>query len=248
MKKIIVISLFTLYSAALSAESLSGNQIIKKSIDISTPDSMISTARQVVHFHTGKQREFLVKSWNKNGNDKMLIEYLKPARVKGDKFLFLKGGNIWVYFSKTGRIRRIASSARKLKMQGSDFSYEDMDMISTLNEDFNASIIKEEKYDAQECYLIKLVPKNKDAYSYSKLLCWINKENFTMVRIEYYIDDKLEKYLVQKDVKQVDQYLIPQTSIMKSTKNDTMTESFTETMEINAQVPDSLFNKNTLNR
>lgn len=228
--------------------SMSGNDILKKSIDISTPETMISISKQIVHFYTGKKREFKIKTWNKDGNDKMLFVYLKPVRVKGDKFLFLKGGNIYAFFSKTGRVRRIASSARKSKMQGSDFSYEDMSMMSTIDEDYQSKVIKEEKYDGDLCYVLESIPNDKKKISYDKLISWIDKERFVLKRIKYYKDNELEKELIQKRYKKIKEYYIPMETIMKSIKNDTKTEVFTKEFKIDINISDKKFNKNTLNR
>ncbi len=244
----IIITVICVMNTFLLAEEnkITGDELLKKSIDVSTPETMVSTVRQIVHFYTGRKREFIIKSWNKNGNDKMLFVYEKPARVKGDKFLFLKGGDIWVYFSKTGRIRRIASSARKSKMQGSDFSYEDISMISTMDEDFKSKIIKEEKFKWNLCYVVESVPKIK--ISYNKLINWIDKKTFVLRKIEYYKDNKLEKDMVQKDFKKMKGYYIPYTTIMRSIKNDTKTEAYMEKVKVNIKISDSKFNKNNLNR
>ena len=106
-------------------------KILQQSIDISTPKTMIASSKQIAHFYTGKKETFKIKNYSAGGNEKMLFVYEYPNRIRGNKFLFLKGGDIWAYFAKTGRKRRIASSARKSKMQGSDFSYEDISMMST---------------------------------------------------------------------------------------------------------------------
>lgn len=226
---------------------LTAQQILKKSIDISSPETMYSITKQIVYTYTGKKRIFLVKSWAKDKNNKMLFEYIKPARVKGDKFLFLKGGDIWAYFSKTGRIRRIASSAKKSKMQGSDFSYEDISMMSSLEKDFKSKIIKTEKFEGKDCYVLELKPVKKDI-SYNKLIAYIDTENFALLKLEFYKKNKLLKYMIQRDYKKIDNFYIPYTTIMKSVKNDTKTESYIKKLKINIDIADRKFNKNTLAR
>ncbi len=247
MKHAIIIILL-LINSPIHAEknaSLTAGEILQRSIDISTPETMISTTEQIAHFYTGKKQKFIIKHYTKNRNDKILFIYDYPKRLKGNKFLFLKGGDIWAYFSKTGRKRRIGSSARKSKMQGSDFSYEDISMMSTLVEDFHSKIIKEEKADGENCYVMQLKPKDKDKISYNKLLCWIDKKNLVLRKIEFY-DNKLIKYMVQKDYKKIKKYFIPYTTIMKSMKDDTKTESFMKKVEVNKEIDDRKFNKNAL--
>ncbi len=250
MKKFIFLCIL-FSSVNLLAEkkaALTGAELIQKSIDISTPKTMISVAKQIVYFYTGRKREFKIKSWSKDGNDKMLMVYLKPARVKGDKFLFLKGGDIWVYFAKTGRIRRIASSAKKSKMRGSDFSYEDISMMSSLVKNFKSKIIKEAKVDGNKCYVVELKPKKNNNISYNKLIAYIDKSDFVLRKLDFYKQNKLNKYLIQSDFKKIGDYFIAEKTVMKSVKNDTKTEMFIDDLKINVTIQDRKFNKNYLSR
>ncbi len=249
MKHAIIIILLLINSPihAKDKAPLNAGEILQRSIDISSPETMISTTEQIVYFYTGKKQKFIIKNYTKDKNDKILFIYDYPKRLKGNKFLFLKGGDIWAYFSKTGRKRRIGSSTRKSKMQGSDFSYEDISMMSTLVEDFNSKIIKEEKVDGENCYLIQLKPKDKDKISYNKLLCWIDKKDLVLRKIEFY-DNKLIKFMKQKDYKKIKKYFIPYTTIMKSVKNDTTTESFMKKVKIDEKIDDRKFNKKALDR
>ncbi len=249
MRKIIII-IICLMHITLSAqdEKLSGDELIKKAVDISTPDTMESLTRQINYYYSGKKREFKVRSWTKDGNDKMLLKYLSPKRVKGDKFLFLKGGEIYAYFSKTGRIRRIASSAKRSKMQGSDFSYEDMSMLSSIDKDFRSKVINKKKFEGDICYIVESIPKDKDKISYSRIINYIDKENFTLRKIEYFKNKKLEKILIQDKFKKVKGFYIAYKTIMKSIKNNTKTEMYLEDIKINVSLSDNKFNKNNLNR
>lgn len=250
MKRIIIIVLLLISTFLLARENvnLTSIELLKNSIDISTPKTMVITTEQIVYFYTGKKETFEIKSWSKDGNDKMLFVYQRPRRIRGNKFLFLKDGDIWAYFSKTGRIRRIASSAKKSKMQGSDFSYEDVSMMSSLVEDFFSEIIKEEKFEGKNCYVLELKPKDKKKISYNKLLCWIDKKDYVLRKMEFYNDNKLSKFMIQKDYKKNKNYLIPYTTIMKSVKNDTKTESYIKKIEVDVEIQDRKFNKNALDR
>ncbi len=250
MKNIFSLIIIIIFAASIiyaqeNLTALTAKELLQKSIDISTPKTMISTAKQIAYFQNGKKREFKIKNLSKNGNEKILFIYEYPSRLKGNKFLFLKGGDIWAYFAKTGRKRRIASSARKSKMQGSDFSYEDISMFTTLIDGFNSKIIKEEKLKGKECHVIELKPKDKNKMSYNKLLCWIDKEDMVMRKFEYYINDKLDKLMIQKDFKKIKNYLIPYKMIMESKKNNTKTESIIKKVEVDVEIDDRKFNAKT---
>lgn len=240
MKHIVFIILFA--SAVLFAEEdWTAQQVIQKSIDISSPASMSSYSKQTVYFPNGRQRTFEILTYSKGTNNKSLMIYKKPARVKGDKFLFLKGGDIWVYFSKTGRVRRIASSAKKSKMQGSDFSYEDMSLMSSLNTDYTTKFIEPKNKN----YVIELHPKNTSV-SYNKLIAYVDKKTFVLHKLEFYKKDKLVKFLTQSKYKKIQDYRIPSLITMQNVRGDSKTIIESEQIKINPKISDSLFNKNNL--
>jgi len=245
MKRLfVIIMFFALPLFAQDKTGLTAQQIMTRADSVSTPQTMISTSKQTVYFYTGRHRQFVMKTWASGGDDNILFEYLKPARVRGDKFLFLKGGDIWAYFSKTGRVRRIASSAKKSKMQGSDFSYEDISMMSSITDDYNSKMMGDAKIDGKKCYKIELTPNKK--ISYSKLIAYIDKKNYAMRKIEFYKKDKLLKFLVQRRFKKVKGYLIAYETIMQSVKNNTKTEITISDVRVDVKIPAKMFRRNAL--
>lgn len=248
-KSVLFLFLFVSVTLTLFAQekkvAFTAQQLLKKTIDVSSPQTMVSISKQIVYFYTGRKRKFEVKNWVTGRNAKMLFEYLKPARVRGDKFLFLKGGDIWAYFSRTGRIRRIASSAKKAKMQGSDFSYEDVSMLSSLEEDYSAKIIGEDKFDGKKCYVLELKPK-KRGISYNKLVAWVDKKTFVLRKMEFYKKEKLTKFLVQKDYKKIKGYYIPFSTVMESAGKNTKTEMRLSSVKVDVPIPSKMFRRNAL--
>lgn len=61
------------------------------------------------------------------GDDDTHMEILEPKSIKGLRVLTL-GGDTWIYFPSTGRVRRIPGGSRQESVQGvgGDFSYEDI--------------------------------------------------------------------------------------------------------------------------
>ena len=98
------------------------------------------------------------------------------------------GDDIWFYTPKTDRVRHIASSAKKQKVQGSDFSYEDMEMWD-YKVDFKSSKLGNEKVNNSSCYKIELIPTESGPH-YSKMMAWIDQEKFVVLQFDYYEDDE----------------------------------------------------------
>ena len=133
-------------------------------------------------------------------------------------------------------------------MSGSEFSYEDVSLMTTLESDFKVKIINQEKQDGEECNVIELVPKDKSKTSYNKLIGWFDKELCVMRKINFYKNNKLNKSILQQDYKKKKGFMIAYTMIMKSLKNNSETKITIEKVEINPKIKDSLFNKNSLDR
>jgi len=207
---------------------------------------MESYYKQTVYFPNNRKRTFEIKAYSKDGNAKSVMEYIKPARVKGDKFLFLKGGDIWAYFSKTGRIRRIASSAKKSKMQGSDFSYEDMSMMSSLDTDFKIKLSGNADFEGSDCFVLQLIPVK--SISYNKLIVLVDKDKFVIRKITFFKNNKPVKYMVQKDFKKIKNYLIPYTIKMQSIIKNSKTVIKTLKVKVDIKISDKKFKKNYLSR
>ena len=106
------------------AEEPTGPQIIHMVNEVLSPDSSRAKARMTISTTSGDTRTFLYESWSKNAGEKNLMRYLEPRRIKDQAVLMLNNADdIWMFFPRTQRVRKMATHAKKQKMQGSDFSY-----------------------------------------------------------------------------------------------------------------------------
>ena len=90
---------------------------------------------------------------------------------------------------KSGKCSKLATHAKKQKMEGSDFSYEDMGSGDAFIEDFTATRLKDEKMEGYDCYKLELTIKPDSDMSYSRMIMWVIKENFVPIVIDYYDED-----------------------------------------------------------
>ncbi|MCF7826745.1 MAG: outer membrane lipoprotein-sorting protein, partial [Candidatus Marinimicrobia bacterium] len=92
-----------------------------------SPENSYSKGSQTIITSSGQERVFEFDSWSAEKGKSVLTRYTKPAAIRGQAFLMLNNADdIWSYFPRTKRVRKLASHAKKQKMQGSDFTYEDM--------------------------------------------------------------------------------------------------------------------------
>lgn len=248
MKKIdLFLLMLFLVSSVIFSQELTPKEIIKKIDDTERVMSSKSTIKQTITTSGGDERTMEMLAYSKDKNDKQLMIYEAPSRVKGDKILMLNDGDdIWFYTPKTDRVRHLASHAKRQKVQGSDFSYEDMSGGS-IEEDYNYTLLGEEAIDGRDCYKFELIPKPSGP-SYKKLIVWADKERFISLRIDYYEDEGLSKRLLLTDIKLIDGHWYANNMKMVNILEGGETLMETVDIKFDLDLDDNLFSTQSLKR
>lgn len=204
---------------------------------------------QTVVAPDGEKRTFEMVSYSQNGNQKGLTEYLAPNQVRGMKILTLNDGDdIWVYFPRTNRVRKIASSARNRRVQGSDFTYDDMAM-GKMAKSWQGQTLGSEKKNGVDCYKLALTPTSSGPKSYSKILAWVDKSNYTAVSIDYYdLDNEKSKRLDIAGYEKISDVLVPHKYAMTNLIDGGRTEMKVSKAEVNIRLEPGLFTEAGLGR
>ena len=201
---------------------------------------------------SGDKRTFKFESWSKGAGEKNLVRYLEPSRVKNQAVLMLNDADdIWAYFARTKRVRKLASHAKKQKFEGSDFSYEDMGGGDAFITDYTSKRLEDEEKDDYDCYKIELTKKEDSDISYSRIIMWIIKENYCPVYIEYYEEDnpkRLQKTLSQYDIKIIDGLPVAENSVMRNVNDNTETKTSVIEIEFNVDLNDEMFTERSLKK
>jgi outer membrane lipoprotein-sorting protein len=246
----VLIIFFT--SGTLFSQKLTGEQIINKVNELMNQETIYSKSKMTIVTTSGKTRTFEYESWSKNKGEKNLIRYLAPSRVKGQATLMLNhADDIWAYFPRTKRVRKLATHAKKQKMQGSDFSYEDMGSGDTFIKDFTPKRLKDEKMEGNNCYKLKLIRKKDSGLSYSRLILWIIKKNFVPIVIDYYDESDtsfLLKRLVQSDIQVIDGIPTPMKIVMYNKQDNTKTSMWLTEVKYNIPLKDEMFTERGLKK
>jgi len=241
-----------LLPAGIFAQDMTADEIIQKANDVINQETVFARAKMTITTTSGKTRELFYDSWSKNHGEKNLIRYTAPRRVKGQAMLMLNNADdIWSYFPRTNRVRKLASHAKMQKMQGSDFSYEDMGSGDSFITDFTAKRLKDEKKDGHDCYVVELTKRENIDSNYSRLVAWVDKENFVMWAIDYY-DEKdpalLLKTLIQSGIAVIDG--VPTAMKMTMINHLDNTRTLSELLEVqyNIELDDALFTERGLKK
>lgn len=227
------------------SQDLTGPQIIQSVNDVLNPETMWGKSTMTIETSSGEKRTFLYESWSKNHGEKNLIKYLEPSRVKDQSTLMLHfADDIWMYFPRTNRVRKLATHAKKQKMEGSDFSYEDFGAGNTFLEDYTSIRLEDKKVDDQLCYQIELTKKMDSDAGYSKLILYARQDNYVPVQIDYYDENDLNrliKILHLSDIRTFDGIPTAMKMIMVNQSDQSRTISEMLEVKFNLPLDDDLF-------
>ena len=241
-----------LTSSPFSFQDITGEEIIQKVDDLLNTQTAYAKMEMTIETTSGQKRTFLYESWMKDEGEKNLIRYLEPSRVKDQAVLMLNNANdIWMFFPRTQRVRKLATHAKKQKMQGSDFSYEDMGGGGEFEEDFEAKKLDNEQKNGHDCYKVELIRKPESNISYSRLLIWVIKENFYPIVIEYYDEEDptyLQKTLTQSDIEVIDGIPTAKKMVMQNLNDQTQTVMEVVEIEYDVELDDRMFTERSLKR
>ncbi len=246
MKTLLVIT-FTLISIAGSAQTPDIKEIIDRIDKNEKIESSKSISKQTIITSKGKTRILEMEAYTKDHNEKQLTIYTAPSRVAGDKILMLDDGDeIWFYTPKTDRVRHLASHAKKQKVQGSDFSYEDMTGWD-YDKDFTCNLLDKEKLQNISTWKIELIPTETGPH-YSKMIVWADTEHYAILQIDYYEDGDLLKRLKTSDIVEVEKHWIAKKMVMKNLQDGGETTIEMVEMKVNTNPDDILFSTNNLSK
>lgn len=190
-------------------------------------------------------RTLTSKTWSE-GSEKSFSEYLSPAADKGTKMLKLEG-QLWIYSPSTDRIIQISGHLLRQSVMGSDLSYEDMMEERKLSDVYNAIVIKEEKLNDRNTFLMQLTAKVDNVAYYSQKI-WIDTERFIPLRQELFAKSgQLLKRTELKDVKQIQGRWFPTTIVYKDMlKQGNGTEFKMTSILFDQKIPEYIFTKAAL--
>lgn len=198
-------------SAMVSAETLTGRDIVQKVHDRPDGDTRSSELSMTLINKSGAKRERKITSFAMDvGKDiKQIMFFRYPNDVKGTGFLTVdyddinKDDDKWLYLPAMKKTRRISGKSSKTDyFMGSDFTYDDVGQRN-IDEDTH-KLLREEKVDGIDCWVVESVPKKGDEI-FSKKISWIRKDCLIAAKVEYYDKlGKLHRALKVENVVQVD--------------------------------------------
>ena len=194
------------------------------------------------------ERTMEAKSWAK-GTEMSMILILSPARDKGTVFL-KRDKEIWNYVPTVERNIKLPPSMMMQSWMGTDFNNDDLVRESSMVNDYTHKLLGEETIRGMACYKIEFIPKPEAAVVWGKIICYITKDYFLQVQVEFYDeDDVLINILEGFDIKTMDGRQLP--SRMRMTPQDKeghYTEMIYHSIDFDIDIDDSYFTTQNMKR
>ena len=187
-------------------------EIVKKANDLMNGSSSESVATMHI-VRPGWTRDVSLKTWSL-GNDYYMIYITSPAQDKGQVFMKRKT-EMWNWIPAISRIIKLPPSMMGQNWMGSDFTNNDLVKANSIVDDYNQTLLGMEKVEGYDCYKIQLMPKSNAAVVWDKIITWISRDKYFLLKAEYYNEDgELVNREIQSDIKHFGDRDLPSRLVM----------------------------------
>ena len=204
-----------------------------------------------------RRRELTVRTKRYPDDEtKALSSFLAPSEVKGTAFLQWSHKNApdeqWLYLPDLRRTRRITSDLSNESFMGTDFSYQDLGILSEApswtEADAPSTLVGEETVDERPCYVIALRPKQEDI-AYSRIQVWLDKESLVPRRMDFFDkDDAAIKSLRFEGIENIGAFPYARVLEMSQLKTGSKTRIESSDVKFDSGLSDDLFTQRYLER
>ena len=194
MKKFLSILILTsVLTISLSAQT--GREVMQKVIDA---QKVNSSAMDILMTFIDKDgdtgtRRIQTLILNENDLTKTITLFMEPASVRNTRFLTVENSgradDQWIFLPSLRKVKRIASGDKGGSFMGSDFSYSDMGSSGNSVDDSVQTILREEKYNERNCYVVESIPNAGTDNNYGKYVTWVDKTSWLTLKVEFYSKD-----------------------------------------------------------
>lgn len=231
------------FLSAFPVISQTATEILDRVDDNEIYESIIYEGEMIIDY----QGRTFVKTFKACGreNKDSFIEFTNPED-RGTKYL-KKDGRLYVYSPDTEQVMLISGHMLKESMMGSDMSYEDTIENERLSRRYTANFLPEERIDGRDCWVLDL-EAIKRTESYPKRRLWVAKDNYDMVRAEFYAlsGAKLKEYTLIRSEPVQGQSFPMESEMRDLLRKDSKTTFKVTRLELNTPVSDRIFSTRNL--
>jgi len=243
MKNLIFI-LILIYSTSFSQDA---KEIVRKADELMRANSSYSELKMQI-VKPDWSRTMGMKAWALEP-DYTLIYITEPARDKGSVTLKRKN-EVWNWLPSAQKVIKIPPSMMLQSWMGSDFTNDDLVRQSSIVEDYNHSLLGEEKLNNYDCYKIEMIPKPEAGVVWGKVISWIVKEKYLQLKTDYYDEDGtlVKSFNGSNEVKMDDRNIFSHWEMVPYDKPGNKTILDYEKIDFNINIDESFFSEQNMKR
>ena len=149
---------------------------------------------------------------------------------------------MWIFIPRVGKSIRIQGHMLRQGLMGSDFSYGDASENPSWEEDYTATVEREEVFEGRPTYVLHMVAERRDL-AYPSRRVWIDSERWVPLKEERYArSGKLLKTAVLGDVRRIgDRWYTFRIELDNALQANTRTTLQILEMDLNIEVPEEVF-------
>ncbi|HOP63751.1 MAG TPA: outer membrane lipoprotein-sorting protein [Spirochaetota bacterium] len=244
MKKEILLTAMLIIASCGASYAMTGREVMDRADALKQPDTVkAALTMKITKGKSTQEKEFNIMGKKAGKDEKVLIMFTKPTRIKFLTHTHKKGEDDQWLMMSSGKVKRIAAGERTQPFVNSHFYYEDMKSRDI--DSYNYKLTGEAKAAGFECYKVEATPKGKD-HVYSKAVFYARKSDCFIVRADIYKDGSFLKYIENYDIKNVSGILTPYRAVMKMADGKGNTELKMKAVQYNRGIPESRLSKESL--
>lgn len=247
---ILTIVAFLLIFTEGRAQDPTGRDLVDEMTSLMNRENARGVMTQTIQTSSGQLRTFEVESYSSNHGEKTLMRYRNPASVKGQAFLMLNNADdIWTYFPRTGRVRKLASHAKKQKVQGSDFTYEDLGSGDTWKVEYEPNNLGEVKEKEVLYWKLELRGISDKNPAYPRIVILVRQSDYYPLKMDYYNEKgEVIKTLALENIVEIEGVPTAKKMIMKNLEDDGQTVMEVIEMTYEWEPPAGFFSERSLKK
>jgi len=225
--------------SAVADEDLA-RELLEGTDDMYRGESSVSTMTMTVQTERWT-RSISMKIWTQ-GEERSLIQILSPPKEAGMATLKVED-NIWNYLPKVDRTMKVPASMMSGAWMGSHFTNDDLVKESRMADDYTYSVTDEPSTNPDGLYVVECTPRPDAPVVWGKVVVKVRGSDRIPTEITYW-DEKgeLARTMLFEEIQVMAGRSIPtRMKLIPADKPDEYTEMVYDSIEFDADVPDSTF-------
>jgi hypothetical protein len=244
MKRSLLVAMAISFLTVQSLFAQTGREIIQKAENLAKPKS--AQSKVTMNIYKGSsvmEKEFLLFQKTIDGDDRVLITFTKPTQIKVLTHTHKgRDDDQWLRLS-SGKVKRIVGGDKSKPFVQSHMTYEDLESRDIDNYDYKK--MADAVVNGDTCFVVEAMKKSGTKTD-DKNLLYVRKSDYFIVKIDFFQNGKLYKFLENREIKKIDGILTPFKIVVTMAEENGRTELIVEKVVYNTDIPNSRFSKDAL--